>query len=422
VNVNKVAQVARREFVARVRSKAFIFTTLLVPGLFVLWGSISGLLQRTDIDQLRLSVLDFGTGIGGSLAERLEAVEALPIILEEILEVAPADQEAERQRLSNLIRDGELDGYLVLRPDDEIMARARYYARETGNPVIISRLERAVSATVLENWFTGEELTRVRRVQGADLETITVSEEGEEAGGFWVAYISTFVLGMLIYMMTLMHGQQMAMAIVEEKSSRLIELIIGAVTAVEFMAGKILGVLGAGLTQLAIWIAMGVVAVLIVLPGMAMTAGLLDMDLAEIFSLGTLSYFVVFFLLGYLMYVTLFAAIGATCNSTEELQHAMFPGMLPILIGFFSTFYVMTNPNAFASKLLSFIPLFTPFAMFARVNVAEPPLWEVWLGILLLLGAVVLSVYAAAKVFRVSILMHGKRPAMADIWRMVRTT
>jgi ABC-2 type transport system permease protein len=99
----------------------------------------------------------------------------------------------------------------------------------------------------------------------------------------------------------------------------------------------------------------------------------------------------------------------------------MFPGMLPILIGFFSTFYVMTNPNAFASKVLSFIPLFTPFAMFARVNVAEPPLWEVWLGILLLLGAVLVSVYAAAKVFRVSILMHGKRPAIADIWRMVRT-
>jgi ABC-2 type transport system permease protein len=421
VNFNKVAQVARREFVARVRSKAFIFTTLLVPGLFVLWGSISGLLQRTDIDQLRLSVLDFGTGIGTSLTERLDAVEALPIVIEESLEVAPADQEAERRRLSNLIREGELDGYLVLRPDDEILARAQYYARETGNPVIISRLEQAVSATVLENWFTGEELTRVRRVQGADLETITVSEEGEEAGGFRVAYISTFVLSMLIYMMTLMHGQQMAMAIVEEKSSRLIELIIGAVTAVEFMAGKILGVLGAGLTQLAIWIAMGAVAVLFVLPGMAMAASLVDMNLAEIFSLGTLTYFVVFFLLGYLMYVTLFAAIGATCNSTEELQHAMFPGMLPILIGFFSTFYVMTNPNAFASKVLSFIPLFTPFAMFARVNVAEPPLWEVWLGILLLLGAVLVSVYAAAKVFRVSILMHGKRPAIADIWRMVRT-
>ena len=421
MNLSKVNQVARREYVARVRSKAFIFTTLLIPGLFVVWGSISGLLQRTDIDQLRLSVLDFGTGIGANLTEHLDGIETLPIIIEESLEVGAAEQDAVRQRMSSQIREGDLDGYLVLRPDDEILARAQYFARETGNPVIIGRLERAVSAAVLENWFSGEELARVRRVQGADLETITVSEEGEEAGGFWVAYISTFVLGMLIYMMTLMHGQQMALAIVEEKSSRLIELIIGAVTAVEFMAGKILGVLGAGLTQLAVWMAMGFVAVLYILPGLAMADGLMELNIAEAFSLGTLSYFVIFFVLGYLMYVTMFAAIGATCNSTEELQHAMFPAMLPILIGFFSTFYVMTNPNAFASRLLSFIPLFTPFAMFARVNVSEPPFWEVWLCILLLLIGVLVSVYLAAKVFRVSILMHGKRPAIADIWRMLKT-
>ncbi len=421
MNLGKVAQVARREYVARVRSKAFILTTLLIPGLFVVWGSISGLLQRTDIDQLRLSVLDFGTGIGANLTEHLEGIEELPIIIEESFEVGPAEQDAVRQRMSNLIREDDLDGYLVLRPDDEILARAQYFARETGNPVIIGRLERAVSVAVLENWFSGEELARLRRVQGADLETITVSDEGEEAGGFWVAYISTFVLGMLIYMMTLMHGQQMAMAIVEEKSSRLIELIIGAVTAVEFMAGKIFGVLGAGLTQLAVWIVMGLVAVLFVLPGLAMADGLMEIGLAEAFSIGTLSYFLIFFMLGYVMYVTMFAAIGATCNSTEELQHAMFPAMMPILIGFFSTFYVMTNPNALASRVLSFIPLFTPFTMFARVNVAEPPLWEVWLAILLLAGAVVLSVYAAAKVFRVSILMHGKRPAIVDIWRMLKT-
>ncbi|MFQ5743406.1 MAG: ABC transporter permease [Acidobacteriota bacterium] len=422
MSFNKVAQIARREFLARVRSRAFIFTTLLVPGMFVLWGGISVLFTRTDISQLRLAVLDFGTGLGGKLAERLAGIEDLPITIEQTVNVAAADQERVRRQMSDAVRNEQLEGYLVLRPDVEIRARAQYYARETGNPVILGNLDRAVTATVLESWLSGDELEKVRQVQGADLETITVSKEGEESGGFLTAYISTFALAMLMYMMVMMHGQQMAMAIVEEKSSRLIELIIGAVTAVEFMAGKILGVLGAGLAQLGIWIVMALVVGLYALPGLMVASSFMtEVDLGKFLDPGLATYFLIFLVLGYLMYVTLFSAVGATCNSTEELQHAMFPVMLPIMLAFFSTFYVITNPSSLATRVLSFIPFFTPLVMFARVNVAEPPLWEVWLGIVILIVGVVFSVWAAAKIFRVAILMHGKRPALVDLWRMVRT-
>lgn len=420
MSATKVLHVARREFLARVRSKAFIISTLALPAIMGLWGLVAGVMTRADLDELRLSVLDVGTGLGESLATRLRDVDSLPIFVEEVIAVEARRQEEVRQELSAAVRAEQIDGYLVLAPDADTLAWARYYAAETGNPVILSTLEDAVTTAVLESWIAGEELERVRRVQRADLQAVTISAEGEEVGGFLSAYLSTFVLGFLMYMMVMMHGQQMAMAIVEEKSSRLIELIIGAVTTVEFMAGKILGVLAAGILQLLIWLAMAAVALLWVLPGMAMASAMAEVDLSQFFDPGLLFFFALFLTMGYLMYVTLFAAVGATCTSNEELQHALFPAMLPVLLAFFSIFYIMSNPNTLAARVLSLFPFFTPITMFARINVSEPAGVEVGLSIVLLAVTLVGCVWAAAKVFRVAILMHGKRPSFGDLWRMVR--
>ncbi len=320
MNITKVAQIARREYLARVRSKAFIFFTLLPPIIMALSGSLVPLLTRADIDELRLAVIDVGTGIGEPLAARLAESERLPIVLRDSVTVSEGDKEKVRGQFSDAVRQGELDGYLLIQPDDEAFARARYYARETGNPVVLATLERAVTTSVLETWFSGEQLDRIRRVQRADLAATTISAEGEESGGFLVAYASTMLLGMLLYMAVLIQGQQMATAIVEEKSSRLVELIIGAVTATEYMVGKVVGVLGTGLTQLAIWLGFIAVAVLYVLPGLAVAATLTDFDLSQLLDPGLIGYLVIFFLLGYFLYTTLFAAAGATCSSTEVGQ------------------------------------------------------------------------------------------------------
>ncbi len=416
----KVIAIARREYIARVRSKGFIITTLMVPGIMALYAVIIPMMTRADVDELRITVVDAGTGLGDALKTRLEGIDRLPFELQPTENVRQSEVETVRQSFSDAVRAGELDGYIVLTPDEDILARGQYYARETGNLLITETLEDAVETTILENWFDGEELERLRAVQRAGMETITVSASGEERGGFLVAYISTTVLGMLLYITVLMHGQQMSMAIVEEKNSRLVELIIGAVTATEYMVGKILGVLGTGLTQLSIWLAMVAITILGILPGLAMGAAVAEFDLANILDFRTLAYFSIFFFLGYVMYTTVFAAIGATCDNVQELQQAMIPAIMPLVMAFISTFYIMTNPNSFASQVLSFFPYFTPLTMFARVNVSEPPLWEVWLGIMLLLATAGFTVWAAAKVFRATILFHGKRPSFAELFRMAR--
>ncbi len=420
MKVAKVVSIARREYIARVRSKGFILTTLMVPALMGIYAVVFPAMTRADVDELRITVVDAGTGIGDALATRLEETRSLPFVMQPTEEIRAADIESVRQQFSEAVRADELDGYIVLSPHDDTLAQAQYYAAETGNIIITETLESAVETTILENWFAGEQLERIRAVQRAGLETITVSASGEERGGFLVAYISTMILGMLLYITVLMHGQQMAMAIVEEKNSRLVELVIGAVTATEYMLGKVVGVLGTGLTQLGIWMAMVAVTILGVLPGLAMGAAITEFDLTSVLDLRTLAYFSIFFFLGYLMYATIFAAVGATCDNIQEMQQAMFPAVMPVIMAFMSTLYIMTNPNSFASKALGFFPLFTPLTMFARVNVAEPPLWEIWLAIVLLLGASALTIWGAAKVFRATILFHGKRPSYRELVRMVR--
>ena len=422
MKVNKVFSIARREYLARVRSKAFVISTIFIPAIFVLVFFVIGLMQRADIDELRLTVVDAGTGFGEGLASRLEEIESLPIVLEETISVDERDLEATRARLSDAVRNDEIDGYFVMRPDPETFASGQYYARETSNIVVNERLEGAFETTILENMFSGEDLDRFRRARRADFQAFTVSAEGEEAGGFLVAYASTYAFAMIMYMVVLMHGQQTAMAIVEEKSSRLVELIIGAVTATEYMTGKVFGVLGAGLTQLGIWMLLVVVTFTGAIPGLAVGAAMADIDLTEFVDPGLLFYFALFFILGYMLYATILAAIGATCGSIEDLQHAMFPAIMPIILALMSTFYVMTNPNSFASRVLSFIPFFTPMTMFARVNVSQPPAWEIWLGILVLFAGTGFCVWVAAKIFRATILFHGKRPSFRELFRMVRAT
>jgi len=422
VNPSQIVKVARREYLTRVRSKAFIFMTVLIPLLMGGYMFLMPLLFASPgIDELRIAVVDANTGLAEDLGEHLAAIERPRVEVAEQAAV-PEDSESVRRPFTEAVLDGRLDGYLVLTPDPVIGAGSRYYARETGNPVMLRDLERAIEATLLDRLVagTGVDTERVRAWQRFDLDAVTVSDEGETEGGFEAAFFSTFALAMLLYMAVLINGQGMAMAIVEEKSSRLIEVILGAVTATEFMTGKILGVLGSGLTQLGVWVGALLLGLLYVAPMLSLGAGAADFDLGAILSLELIFYFSVFFALGYFLYSVFFAAIAATCTSTEELGQTMFAAVLPMVVALMSSFYVIANPGTVATRVLSLLPPFTPLVMLARVNVLTPPLWEIWLGIALLALGIVASGWLAAKIFRYALLMHGKRPTLPELMSVIR--
>jgi len=322
------------------------------------------------------------------------------------------------------VRAGDLDGFFLLAPDTSEAdgVRAEYLSREVlgsaQRAAMVTALRSAAVTTLLAG--TGVDVSRVRDAQRLALGSVAISAAGERPQGFERAFISTLALAMLLYMAVLINGQGMAMAIVEEKSSRLIEVILGAVTAGEFMTGKILGVLGSGLTQLAVWIAVALAFLLQAVPGMSLAMSQAGVNIGDFINPTLLFYFAIFFSLGYLLYSVMLAAVAATCTSTEDLSQSMMIAVLPMVVGLIAAMSVFANPSTTVTRVLSLIPFFTPLVMLARVNILMPPLWEVWLGIGLLAATSLAAAWVSAKIFRYALLMTGKRPTLPDLLAVVR--
>ncbi len=422
MNFQKVFTIARREYLARVRNKWFVISTLMVPILMASPMLITGLITRADVEELRLLIVDVETGQAQAIQDSLETIDSFSLTVVGTQSLSAGEYEATKEDLRQAVLDEDIDGYLLIEPDEELGLRGRYLARETGNLVILRSLENRVRSVALESYLEGSGLdsTRVNALVRWDLEATQISAEGDEVGGFERAYITTFMLGMVLYITVLMAGTQMGNSIIEEKSSRLIELILGAVTAAEFMSGKVLGVLGAALTQLAAWIGLALLIGLYLLPMLAIGAEAGDMDLMSFFDPGLIFYFVILFLLGYVFYSVLYAVAASTCSTSEDFQQIAFPLAMPVMLSFFFVFYVITNPGSTITRVVSFFPPATPLVMLARINVLRPPMWEIWLSILLMAVTTAGARWVAAKIFRFTLLMTGKRPSIRTIVRMMR--
>ena len=421
ISFSRTYQILRREYLARVKNKAFVLTTVMVPLFLVGYLLFLPLLfTSTGPESLTIAVVDVSTGLGDSVAGTLGDSEDPSFEITEVLAASSAGEDF-RRVLNQRILDGKIDGYLVLKPGEGVKAEAVYYARETGNIMLTSRLQSVLRGALLKDALEGSGLDaeKIQQTQRAGLETVSVTEEGEEEGGFEVAFFSTLAFSMLLYTAVLINGQGMAVVLVEEKSSRLIEVVLGAVTALEFMTGKIAGVLLSGLTQLGVWVGCALVGTLYMLPAFA-SADTSLFSLDQVLNLEIIIYFSVFFILGYILYSTVFAALAVTCNSVEELSQALMPAILPFILAFLGTFYAVMNPSSTATRVMSLFPPFTPLVMLARINVLEPPLWEILLSITMLALTIGLAVWITSKVFSVALLMYGKRMTLPELIRMIK--
>lgn len=421
ISFSQVYQILRREYLARVKNKAFVMTTIMVPLFMIGYLLFLPLLfSGSGQSNLRIAVIDVSTGLGDAIAGALEKMGNPSFEISEIITATQAGKDF-RKGFNQRVLDGELDGYIVMSAGEELKAEAVYYALETGNPVLTSGLQSELRGVLLRDMLSGTsvDVDRIEKIQRARLETVSVTKKGEEEGGFEAAFFSTIAFSMLLYTAVLINGQGMAVVLVEEKSSRLIEVVLGAVTALEFMAGKIAGVLFSGLTQLAVWVGCALVGVLYMLPAFAASGSPL-FNLDQVLNLEIIFYFSIFFVLGYILYSTVFAALAVTCNSVEELSQALMPAILPFILAFLATFYAVMNPSSFATRVMSLFPPFTPLVMLARINVLQPPLWEIWLSILLLVCTIGMAVWITAKIFSFALLMYGKRMTFPEIIKMIK--
>ncbi len=409
--------VARREFMTRVRSRGFVLSTIGVPVFLVAIVALPAwFAARSARTGQNLAVVDRTGVIFEGLAPRLERVGYTVSL------VTGAD--ADPGVLDRRIEEGDLGAVLLL--DEETLASGRAVFRAESGPSAIRRmgLGQAVAQTALQARLAGTgEVELGALLSGGDLEVELVGTEQEEEERRRAGQQAGFAGAFLLYFVLLVYGATVLRSVMEEKTGRIVEIIVSSMKPWELMLGKIVGVGGVGLLQLAVWLASIVLLLLMGLP--AIVASLPELEelgrLGEaVPSAGVMAYFVVSFILGYFIYASLFAAVGAMCSSEEEAQQAQIPVMLLVIVPFILLMPILERPDTAFAVAMSLVPFFTPLLMFGRVAAGVAGLWEVALSIVLMVLAVWGVAWVAGRIYRVGILMQGKRPNLPELWRWVR--
>ena len=424
--MHNILMIVRREYRERVRKPSFWIGTLLFPTLMI--GMIFaqlGFAMLESQETLRFALVD-ATGRLHAAADAAIASNKLKNggrQYELVAEPADGGLDAAFQRLKPKILSGELFGVVTVGEQIDDDDNVHYYTKNVGNGDATRAVEIALSRALLELRIeraslnvTPEQIGKLTK--RVDAKTVQVSEAGESKRGFLSAYLSTTIFVLLLYMSLLIYGIMMLQGVLEEKSSRIMEVLLGSVSPTQLMTGKILGIGAVGLTQVllyAVTLWAGRAWIL------ARGAGGQMQGFVEGFSPLKLVFFVLFFVLGYFLYVSLFAAIGSVCNSMEEAQNLQTPVVMCLVIPMIATFLLLKQPDSTASIVFSLIPMFTPMVMFMRIMVLTPPWWQIALSLVLMVGTIWLVFRGVAKVFRIGVLMYGKRPTIPEIFRWARS-
>lgn len=424
---HKIWIILRSEYWRRVRTKAFILTTLLLPFGLILLMVAPGALGyfASQSSQTRIVVVDET----GALFDRLQQTSGEPF--------AFTQTDAPRDSVEAAVRAERFDGYLLL-PDSLLdgAGQATYVSRQGGGLTTRAQLDNliddAVQSERLARQNTPPDVLAILE-SNPGLATRQLTEEGATADSS-LAYIAVgWVMAFLIYIAVLIYGQYVMQGVIEEKSSRVVEIVVSSVRPFELMMGKVLGIGAMGLTQFIVWgvlvlggsSVLGSAAALFLDPSMLnLPAGASDEAVRQAVdvSVPTLPvslfvWFALFFLGGYLLYASLFAAVGSAVEQQQDAQSFVLPLMLPLIIPIVMLFFMLEAPNATFSVVLSMIPLFSPVLMVARIAVADVPFWQVGGSFLLLAGAFVGAIWLSGRIYRIGILMYGKKPSLREIGR-----
>jgi len=428
MNPKKVFAIARREYVERVRTKAFWIATLVIPILFGGFIAIQVSISRKTGGERRIAVVDLTGKTFQPLSAELASLEEKQSKEPEgrrgphwILEARNLEGslDATRDTLRREVLAKKISGYLILDSQKLANEETDYYSTTVSDYIAQTQLQNAVNRVTMRQKMEARGLPADL---SADLEKridmkifkVTQKGEAEEKGAGLLAAIIFLIL---MYSTFFMYGYQVMRGVIEEKSSRIVEIIVASVRPFELMLGKILGIGLVGLTQYFVW---SLVAMNLSLPWMAaLIAGGSDMGVPRI-PISMLGYFILFFMLGYFLYASIYTTIAAPFNTDQEAQQlAMIPMML-ILGGFLVYPAVMNNPSGTVAVFFSLFPFTASLVMFLRTAVSEPPAWQILLSVVLLVGTAVLMTWFAGRIYRVGILMYGKKPTLPEIFRWAR--
>ncbi len=435
--MNHIFLITKREFLTQVKKKSFIILTLLAPVMLVAFGAVVGLMFKANESHSIIEVVDKS----GLFKNQLKSDDQLNYVF-----VSAAD---EKSKINHLKGNESLDGILIL---PELKDRNFADLQENSRLVINSKIGFDTKNKIISDINNVIKKEKIKQLGIAEmqlndldkaftLKTINVSENNKEDSdlAFGVKSGLSVLLMYVTFMFIIIYGVRVMRSVLEEKNNRVVEIIISSVKPFELMMGKILGVTLVALTQFLVWITMSVIGALVLNTGFSSiqknipggNEELADkLDVAQIatqvsHSLLELNFpliifvFIVFFLLGYIFYSSIYAAIGsAVDNETETQQFTLF-AILPLMLGMYGSFSLMNNPDGPLGFWLSIIPFTSPVAMIARIPFGVPA-WQIALSIGLLLGTTVFMIFVAGKIYRVGILMYGNKATLKEIWKWIR--
>jgi ABC-2 type transport system permease protein len=444
----KFRAVVKREYVQRVRSRMFVIVTVGAPLMFALFTVVPILIAGIKTGgPTRVAVVDESGRMYARIRDSLKnapaprggddedvASQAAPGAMNqntrarmeqaaksvaqgyEVEEVAAEGRTLEqvKAQLDERVRRDELEGYFILPPNVLEDGEAEYHARNVSDVFTMGQVKNALTRAVrdarLDARGVGPEVMRAVN-QPVQMKTTKAGGGGEADRG--QGFFLVFGTGFVIYLTILMYGQVVLGAVIEEKETRIAEILFSSIRPFTLMTGKLVGVSLVALTQFAIW-------------------GLAFLGLGAYFagrgasfafpqiSVGVYAYVVLFFLMGYFIYATLYALVGSMVTTSQEGGQLAMPIIMLLVVGFYLAFPVIRSPNSPFAVWVSLVPFFAPITMLIRIVSQEPPLWQIALSLILGFATVALMLWLAGRIYRVGMLMYGKRATIPEVLKWVR--
>lgn len=432
MNFQKIGLIIRREYVTRVMKKSFILMTLLTPVLFLLFIVVASLIFAYEGDEQKIiAVVDESELLNKAIPDAKNIYFKFP---DESLD-----------QLKEEVQDGKYDGVLVLPPIQ--VSNKEYvpqYFSDKRLPLTLDETVKDIVKGKVRDFklkamgITAEEMDRLDTRIQIKPQSITDNGENTSAYSNIIGAALGYIMTILMFMITIVYGSFVMRGVFEEKVNRINELIISSVKPMELMLGKIIGIGGVGLTQFGIWAILMPIVVMIgqlLVPGAVQNPPQMNPEMMNQISefdfgmvineisnqnwLLILPTLILYFIGGYLLYASLFAAIGSALgDDMNEGQSLTLPVMLPVILSFYIAMSILRSPDSSLAFWTSLIPFFSPIVMPARLAF-NPPVWQIGLSLILLFLGVLASIWVAARIYRVGILMYGKKANFKELWKWI---
>lgn len=418
--MKNIILIAKREFFTQVKKKSFIILTLLTPLLIIVFGGVVSLMFQANETQMQISVIDKS----GLFKDRLKSDENIRYVF--------SSEETEKSLIKALETTEEMNAVMII-PKKDIHELENSIEVLT-NKNLSNEARKNIAGNISEIIKTekinalGISTVQIEDLnKGVNLHVVNVLEKEKKQDSFLVGVKSGLSMFLMycVFTFIMMYGIRVMRSVLEEKNNRVVEILISSVKPFELMMGKILGVTGVALVQFGVWVVMIFASVMTLgSSDVGMVSGVAEVQMV-LSALSQINYglilfvFVIYFLLGYLFYSAMYAAIGsAVDNETETQQFTLF-AILPMMLGFYGSITIMNNPDGPMSFWLSMIPFTSPIAMLARIPF-DVPVWELVLSIGILLVSTLGMVFIASKIYRVGILMYGNKVTLKELWKWLK--